>query len=215
MYDHGDQQYDEDDYDEGYGNEYRSRTQAKQSGPLPGWIYCLRNPSIPNQLKIGLTTQAVENRMRQLDTTGVATPFEVVQKWLTGDVRRDEAAIHKMLEKYRTRSNREWFSIPDARTDQLLVHINRYIRRANHPLYDLPTEMPEINESRWEKARGSKRLSIKLPKSVKEAVVKERKKAQRNAPRGVAGFATGVGYVVLGTIGIAVLIGVFGGSGVS
>lgn len=203
-----------DTYDEGEHcddlreYDFRSQNKAPQSGPLPGWIYCIRNPSIPNQLKIGLTTQAVESRMKQLDTTGVATPFELVQKWLTGDVRRDEAAIHKMLSKYRTRSNREWFSIPEERTDQLLIHINKYIRSSNRPYYEIPTEMPALDETRWERIRGLKRLSVAIPRLTKTGTPKKQKPTRSNRPQGVTGFAAGVGYVVLGCVGIAVLAGI-------
>lgn len=200
----------DEDYNESLDGGFRSRTQETQSGPLPGWIYCLRNPSIPNQLKIGLTTQAVENRMQQLDTTGVATPFEVVQKWLTSDVRRDEAAIHRMLVKYRTRTNREWFSIPDERTDQLVIHINKYIKRANYPLYELPTEMPEIEETRWEKLRGAKRLSIASLKHEDDRKPKKKKATPITPLQRLNAVALGVGYVVLGSVAITIIGALFG-----
>ena len=101
----------------------------------PGWIYCLANQSIPNQVKIGFTTQSVESRMRQLDTTGVATPFILLKKWLSPDVRRDEATIHRLLAKYRTRSNREWFNIDNAHHEKLIARLDGYMVRMNAQFY--------------------------------------------------------------------------------
>lgn len=127
--------------------------------------------------------------MAQLDTTGVATPFYIVGQWLSSDVQRDEAAIHKILAKFRTRTNREWFSVPDQRTDQLVVHLNRYIKRANQKFYDLTTEMPDISETSWERLRGLKRLSIKVPKNMKRLHDQDEAEAGSNLANALAHIA--------------------------
>ena len=91
----------------------------------PGWVYCISNPTMPGLVKIGTTSNSVEARMRQLDTTGVARPFEIVEAWLSPDARGDEARAHNILDRYRVRENREWFRI-DERT----------VRRKLAPLFD-------------------------------------------------------------------------------
>ncbi|MEO0551272.1 MAG: GIY-YIG nuclease family protein [Pseudomonadota bacterium] len=150
-------------YAERYDDEEYTTAPRERTGPQPGWIYCLVNPSIPDQVKIGLTTQDVESRMRQLDTTGVATPFEVLRKWLSADVRRDEAAVHRMLKKYRTRSNREWFTVPASKQEQLIVGLNRYMLKVNGAFYHLDTDAPELEETWQERLSGVKRLMLASP----------------------------------------------------
>ncbi|MEL7201484.1 MAG: GIY-YIG nuclease family protein, partial [Pseudomonadota bacterium] len=79
--------------------------------PQNGWIYCLVNPSFPDLVKIGLTTGSVEARMAQLDGTATPAPFQLVGKWRSRDVARDERRLHRALDKYRVRTNREFFSL--------------------------------------------------------------------------------------------------------
>ena len=42
-----------------------------------GWVYVLSNRSIKKQVKIGYSTISPKSRARDLDTTGVPTPFKV------------------------------------------------------------------------------------------------------------------------------------------
>ena len=46
------------------------------SSEQKGWVYVVSNPSMPGLLKIGRTNSAVEVRIKDLDSTGVATPFK-------------------------------------------------------------------------------------------------------------------------------------------
>ena len=41
---------------------------------MPGIVYCLENPEMPDVVKIGCTTD-IEQRLRQLDNTSVPVPF--------------------------------------------------------------------------------------------------------------------------------------------
>lgn len=94
------------------------------AGSRPGWVYCLENESIPGKVKIGFTTQSVEERVAQLDSTGVPTPFNIAAKWLSADASGDERAIHQKLGKHRTRSNREFF---DLSAEQAVEQISELI----------------------------------------------------------------------------------------
>jgi len=75
-----------------------------------GYLYCLSNPSIPNLLKIGMTTRTPEERSRELFTTGVATPFNIEFTRQVNNAGQKEKDIHKILENYRIPS-REFFDI--------------------------------------------------------------------------------------------------------
>ena len=75
-----------------------------------GYLYCLSNPSIPNLLKIGMTTRTPEERAKELFTTGVATPFNVEFSREVNNPVGKEKDIHKILDNYRVPS-REFFDI--------------------------------------------------------------------------------------------------------
>ena len=80
-----------------------------------GYVYILTNPSFKeNWVKIGKTARTVEQRVSELDTTGVPLPFEVFAKLRTANYERAEKLIHKMIDLLtdkRVRKGREFFNI--------------------------------------------------------------------------------------------------------
>lgn len=78
-----------------------------------GIVYILTNESMPGYIKIGFTkgdSEAdVQERMRQLDTTGVPLPFDCVYAAAVADGRAVEKRMHTAFERDRRRSNREFF----------------------------------------------------------------------------------------------------------
>lgn len=82
-----------------------------------GYVYLLTNPVMPGLVKIGMTErQDLEQRLRELYTTGVPVPFECVYaaKVNQSDCRRIEQALHKAFGPQRVNENREFFRIhPD------------------------------------------------------------------------------------------------------
>lgn len=76
-----------------------------------GIIYFLSNPSMPDVIKIGFTTGTIEERIRQLNTTGVPLPFEVAALFKVRDPQSCEKSIHDCLSEYRINSGREFFKI--------------------------------------------------------------------------------------------------------
>lgn len=81
---------------------------------MPEVVYVLVNQSMPGLIKIGRTTDIVESRMRQLDSTGVPLPFECFYAAEVQDAGRVERAIHEAFEDQRVRRNREFFRLsPD------------------------------------------------------------------------------------------------------
>ena len=75
-----------------------------------GYVYILANSSF-NYLKIGFTNRDPKNRIEELDTTGVPTPFELVYEVLVWDAESLEKKIHFELDKCRVRNSREFFEI--------------------------------------------------------------------------------------------------------
>ena len=75
-----------------------------------GWVYVLANESMPGAYKIGRTTGAVQARMNQLYTSGVAAPFECLFAEWFADCHAAETFIHQELSGHRIEARREFFA---------------------------------------------------------------------------------------------------------
>lgn len=78
-----------------------------------GYVYILRNPSMPGIVKIGKTTRSVEQRCNELWQTGVPTPFEIVHSVVSPDCHGLEAWIHSILPDLRVSGSREFFRMTE------------------------------------------------------------------------------------------------------
>ena len=85
-----------------------------------GIIYVLVNEAMPGLVKVGkIVTEGktVEDRMKELDTTGVPMPFECFAAWEVADVNAAESALHRAFHDHRLRKRREFFRMsPDKPT---------------------------------------------------------------------------------------------------
>jgi T5orf172 domain len=103
---------------------------------MQGLIYFLTNPSIPGLVKIGHTTQDIEARIRQLNSTGVPTPFELAACFAVKNSALAEQLVHSSLAKVRHSDQREFFigSVSTLLTDALPALINAIDQTvADHP----------------------------------------------------------------------------------
>jgi len=73
-----------------------------------GYVYVLSNPAMPNLLKIGYTDREVDERVDELNSTGVPVPFEVEAIFGSSNAYKDEQVIHSMLAQHRLANNREF-----------------------------------------------------------------------------------------------------------
>ena len=80
-----------------------------------GIVYILTNESMPGYVKIGLTRKNdVGERVRQLDNTSIAVPFECYFAAEVPDCAKLERTLHFVFGERRARRNREFFTIdPD------------------------------------------------------------------------------------------------------
>jgi T5orf172 domain len=82
---------------------------------MKGYVYILTNPAFTaNTIKVGKTSRTVEERIKELDTTGVPLPYEIYASFHTSKFNELEKHAHKVLSKYlnkRIRDNREFFNI--------------------------------------------------------------------------------------------------------
>jgi hypothetical protein len=86
-----------------------------------GYVYVLSNPSMPNLLKIGYTERDVDERVEELNSTGVPVPFEIEAIFGSPNAYDDEQAIHNILDHHRLANNREFFSIDTKEAVQCII----------------------------------------------------------------------------------------------
>ena len=82
-------------------------------------VYILTNECMPETIKIG-ATENLEQRMKQLDNTSVALPFECFYAVEVEDASVIERKIHQGLENCRIRDNREFFNVSPDQAKSLL-----------------------------------------------------------------------------------------------
>ena len=88
-----------------------------------GWIYILTNASMPDLVKVGLTTTSPEQRLRELSSaTGVASSFRLEHSFRVTDVKAAEAKAHRILDQLFGRPNksREFFSASAQEAQEVL-----------------------------------------------------------------------------------------------
>lgn len=77
---------------------------------MEGYVYVMKNESLPNTYKIGGTVRDPEVRAKELSNTSVPTPYKVICSQKVNDWWLVEKEIHKALSEFRVSSNREFFS---------------------------------------------------------------------------------------------------------
>ncbi len=93
-----------------------------------GWVYVLRNPSMPHRVKIGWTTD-VAQRVRELSSvTGVPEPFAVVASFETPWARRVEQEVHRRLREWRVLPRKEFFYASPDRDRVTSAEIDEYFK---------------------------------------------------------------------------------------
>jgi len=90
-----------------------------------GYVYILSDTTHP-YLKIGRTTRIPEQRVRELNTTGMPGKLGLLDSILVNDCEMVEAEIHRTLAKYRVRSDREFFDVPQAVATAYLQTFSKY-----------------------------------------------------------------------------------------
>lgn len=76
-----------------------------------GLVYILTNDYMPGVVKIGYTTQPIENRLKELDKTGVPWPYKCYFAIETDRYKEIEQYAHNAFADYRIRDNREFFKV--------------------------------------------------------------------------------------------------------
>lgn len=87
----------------------------------PEYVYVLVNKSVPNMVKIGMTTNTPDERARQISSaTGVATPWIPVYSYKCYRSDLLEAEVHYHFREHRVNKHREMFDI-DSYTARIVI----------------------------------------------------------------------------------------------
>ena len=90
---------------------------------MPNIVYVLTNPAMPGMVKIGMTDrQDLQQRMKQLYSTGVPLPFECViaRQIEDNEAAEIERALHIAFGPYRINTSREFFEIEPEQAEAIL-----------------------------------------------------------------------------------------------
>lgn len=79
---------------------------------MAGYVYIAINPEYPGRVKIGMTEDTIENRMKSLTRhSGVLGQFTCYYSVKVENPKYVESLIHALFAEYRYQDNREFFSI--------------------------------------------------------------------------------------------------------
>ncbi|VTU42239.1 MULTISPECIES: GIY-YIG nuclease family protein [unclassified Variovorax] len=88
-----------------------------------GYVYVLTNPSMPGQVKVGMTRRRPERRGAELSSaTGVPQQFELFYARSFEDCALAEKVVHSVLDEQgaRTAKNREFFNLTPEQAKELI-----------------------------------------------------------------------------------------------
>jgi len=110
-------------------------------------VYILTNQSMPNLIKIGYTSRNdLNERIKELYSTGVPTPFECYYACQVEDGKRIEQILHILFKEDRVNNKREFFTTQPEKVEIALSLINPINVTPN--LYEyLSTEESETIET--------------------------------------------------------------------
>lgn len=74
-------------------------------------VYVLTNDAMPGFVKVGTTRHPMEQRLKQLYTSGVPVPFECYYAGVVEHALNVERRIHRAFDVFRVNKNREFFEI--------------------------------------------------------------------------------------------------------
>lgn len=91
-----------------------------------GFVYIAENESMEGILKIGMTERHPNERMKELQSSGVPTPFKIVVAYFCHNCVELEKCLHHSMEEFRVAENREFFK---CSTWLAISEINRWFAR--------------------------------------------------------------------------------------
>lgn len=86
-----------------------------------GYVYVVSNPLFPQLIKIGFTSKPPEERIDELDSTGLPEKFIEHYRVRAIDAQALEKRLHAHFDGYRYRKNREFFKLTPQQVYSVLL----------------------------------------------------------------------------------------------
>jgi T5orf172 domain len=166
---------------------------------------------MPGLIKIGKTTTSPNQRMSELHSTGVPTPFVLELSVEVHDCHASERATHSALAKYRVANNREFFRTSvKAALEAMLPVIGEYKIhevQSSHGVKEIERELHRRRldaleaERRAEARRAEMRLFQEIEEKkrlneLEDAIRAENQKLQQLGPRPIKKELPGIGIAL-------------------
>jgi len=167
---------------------------------------------MPGLIKVGKTTTHPSQRMAELHSTGVPTPFELEFSAIVDDCEKREKSAHRALSKFRIKSNREFFKIQTkSALEIILPKLGTFqldFTKKSHNIESLTAELNRIQKEKDESEKlrrdnEKKRLDEKINKIqtqrnlINEKIKFEREKLNMLGQRPVMPKCSGLDSFVL------------------
>ena len=115
-------------------------------------IYILTNQSMPDTIKIGITDN-LERRVKELDNTSSPLPFECYYAVEVNDSKKVEKLLHQSFDKYRVRSNREFFELLPENAKSALQLANGKEVTPDHDIVESSEDQRALDNARSKRER--------------------------------------------------------------
>ena len=134
-----------------------------------GYVYVLTNPSMPGLVKVGKTTTTPNQRMSELHSTGVPTPFELECSISIKNCHDAERAAHKVLNYCRESNNREFFRISaNQAIEKILEVVDECVIVDFRDAYGIKKIEEEVQRRKKIKENEEVRKKVEIEKKRKE-----------------------------------------------
>tara|TARA_Y100000813_G_C24076811_1_gene311437 strand:- start:192 stop:791 length:600 start_codon:yes stop_codon:yes gene_type:complete len=115
-------------------------------------VYILTNPAFPDYIKIGRTTN-LKQRLLSLDNTALPLPFECYYAVEVNDSKKVEKLLHQSFDKYRVRSNREFFELLPENAKSALQLVNGKEVTPDHDIVESSEDQRALDNARSKRER--------------------------------------------------------------
>ncbi|MGQ0533652.1 MAG: GIY-YIG nuclease family protein [Caulobacteraceae bacterium] len=116
-------------------------------------VYVVTNPAMPGLVKIGITQKTIEQRLRELDQTGVPLPFECFYAAIVSDCRAVERALHEAFDDHRLRKSREFFRLSPEKPRAIIRLLARQEVTPGADVVDNDDDQRALDEERERRSR--------------------------------------------------------------
>lgn len=176
------------------------------------YIYILSNLSMPGLVKVGKTTTHPSQRMSELHSTGVPTPFELEFSAVVSNCDYSEKAAHRALASYRVAGNREFFRVSVKKAIELILptigDYKIHDVKETHGIEQIRGEVDrreqEKNEAervrhiaRKEEADRLEAERLAIRRGVEQKILAEEQRLGQLGPRPVKKEIPGIGWLLI------------------